>query len=291
MKLEGKKAIIAGGSGGIGHNITRCFLENGATVIACGRSFKTLIDTQTQLSHIAPSLYTYSMDVSEIQHVDAFFNWYQNAFDSLDILINCAGIQMPIGKTWEVDPRDWLYNLQVNLFGTFNMASKAIPIMLDFGKGKIINFSGGGATSPRPNFSAYASSKAGVVRFTETLAHELKGKNIDVNAIAPGAVNTRMLSEVIQAGREQVGKREYEDALKRQQEGGAPPDLAAELALFLASDESDGITGRLISAIWDNWHSLTEKINAIQESPLYTLRRIDNKYFHESRRFQEMKSD
>jgi len=140
--------------------------------------------------------------------------------------------------------------------------------------GKIINLSGGGATAPLPFISSYAASKAGVVRFTETLAEETKGLNIDVNAVAPGALNTRLLDEVISAGPQAVGKDFYMKALKQKQDGGVPLEVGAELCVFLASSESDGITGRLISAKWDPWKFLPDHQQELIGSDIYTLRRI-----------------
>lgn len=294
MKLQGRTAIVTGGSRGIGYSIAKRFLEHGATVVISARSSDALNNAQSELRRVSPTIYTQSMDVSEPSEVDAFFKWFEDSFSNpsrslpsnavkgsrarLDILVNCAGIQKPIGKSWEVKAEEWLYTVKVNLFGTYLMIKKATPMMIRENYGKIINFSGGGATSPRPNFSAYAASKTAVVRLTETLAHELKGYNIYVNAIAPGAVNTRMLEEVLEAG-EDAGEKEYKDAQKRLKEGGTPPEVAADLALFLASKESDGITGRLISAQWDDWLSFPNEKEMIEKSSLYTLRRIDNKYF------------
>lgn len=284
MKLAGKIAIITGGSRGIGYAVTKRFLENGATVVILARNLDSLKKAQSELYQVKLDVHIYSLDVSEATEVDAFFQWFSSSFPGLDILVNCAGIQKPIGKSWEMEADEWFYNIKVNLFGTYLMARGAIPIMIRRNYGRIINFSGGGATSPRPNFSAYASSKTAVIRLTETLAHELKDHNICVNAIAPGAVNTRMLEEIIEVGIS-AGEKEYEDATKRRNEGGTPPNLAADLAIFLASEGSNGITGRLISAPWDNWSSLPDDKKAIEKSSLYTLRRIDNRFF------QEIKND
>ena len=133
---------------------------------------------------------------------------------------------------------------------------------------------GGGATAPLPNISAYAASKAAVVRLTETLAEEVKSLGIDINAVAPGALNTRMLEEVLKAGPNKVGTSLYQKALKQQEDGGAPPEKAAELCLFLASSQSDGITGKLLSALWDGWANFDTHQEDIRNSDIYTLRRI-----------------
>jgi NAD(P)-dependent dehydrogenase (short-subunit alcohol dehydrogenase family) len=141
-------------------------------------------------------------------------------------------------------------------------------------QGKIINFSGGGATGPRPNFSAYSASKAAVVRLTETLAEELRPFNVQVNAVAPGAINTGMLEEVLAAG-EAAGV-ELAAAQSRKTQGGTPIELAARLVVFLASGASGSLTGKLISAPHDNWQNWgTEDLARLDGSPWYTLRRMD----------------
>ena len=123
------------------------------------------------------------------------------------MLVNNAAITGPVGPLETNDWDEWTQTLQTNLFGTVLMCRAVLPGMRERGYGKIINLSGGGGTGPRPNFSAYATAKAGVVRFTETLAREVEG--IDVNAIAPGALNTRMRDDVLDAGPELAGA-EYE---------------------------------------------------------------------------------
>ena len=144
------------------------------------------------------------------------------------------------------------------------MCRAVLPGMRERGYGKIINLSGGGGTGPRPNFSAYATAKAGVVRFTETLAGEVGG--IDVNAIAPGVLNTRMRDDVLEAGPELAGA-EYELTRDRGETSFEP---ATQLAVYLASAASDGVSGRLIAALWDDWRTLHEQD---LDADVYTLRR------------------
>src|SRR5262249_47344030 len=139
---------------------------------------------------------------------------------------------------------------------------------------KIVQLSGGGATTPMPRLSAYAAAKAAVVRFAETLAHELVPYRIDVNCIAPGVLNTRMLDEILAAGPDVVGQ-DFYDRSKTQKESGATPlARGVALAVSLASPASDGITGRLLSAVWDAWPDLAGHKAALADSDIYTLRRI-----------------
>jgi 3-oxoacyl-[acyl-carrier protein] reductase len=112
------------------------------------------------------------------------------------------------------------------------------------------------------------------VRLTETLAEELRSSRIDVNAVAPGGLNTRLLDEVLDAGPTVVGASFYQKALKQRDNGGTPLDLGAGLCVYLASSESDGITGKLLSAQWDPWKNLKAHKSQLEKSDIYTLRRI-----------------
>ena len=250
--LENKVAIVTGGSRGIGKAVAQLFLQKGAKVVVAARSEIEIHNTVKDLSLLG-HIIGVRTDVADKDEVHAMVQETISEFQSIDILVNAAGIQIPIGPLVEVDTEKWISNIQVNLVGTMLCCKEVLPIFVRQRKGKIINFSGGGATSPRPNFSAYACSKAAIVRFTETLAEEVKGYGIDVNAIAPGAVNTRMLDDIIEAG--PAAGEELKAAQKRKTQGGVPPEFAAELSLFLASDASNGLTGKLISAPHDDWKS------------------------------------
>jgi len=154
------------------------------------------------------------------------------------------------------------------------MCRLIVPWMAERRRGKIINLSGGGATGPRPNFSAYAASKAALVRFTEILAAETCDLGIGVNCIAPGAMPTAMLESILASGPCLAGQREYESAVNAGRSGTSTLDRAADLCVFLASRESDGITGKLISAVWDPWERLADHLEDLQSTDVYTLRRI-----------------
>ncbi len=277
MNLNDKVCIITGGSRGIGKAIAETFLRNGAKMVISSRSSDELEYTTSELSDFG-EIHSIRADVSSRQDVVALLDYTLKLYEKIDVLVNAAAIQGPIGPLAEIDIEHWIICVHIDLVGTALCCKAVLPIMQQQNSGKIINFSGGGATSARPNFTAYACSKAAVARFTETLASEVAQYNIDVNAIAPGIVKTRMLQEVALAG-EKAGTKEMSQIKKAIREGGNSPQLAADLALFLASEESNGITGRLISAVWDDWRTPDFRDRLLDNLCLYTLRRIDGKNF------------
>jgi 3-oxoacyl-[acyl-carrier protein] reductase len=274
MVLRDRVAVVTGSSMGIGRAIAEAFLREGCSTVLVARGKETLDTAARELAQIGATVEPFPADVTHEQDVEALFKFTLRKFGSLDILVNSAGIYGPIGLTVDLSPAEWLRTIEINLFGVFLCIQYALKTMIKQGTGgKIINLAGGGATSPFPRFAAYAASKAAIVRFTETVAQEVKDRGIDINAIAPGAVNTRLLDEVLKAG-EAAGTQFYQRSLRQKEEGGVSPAVAAELAVFLASSASNGLTGRLLSAVWDNWRSMAEQIPAIAETDLYTLRRV-----------------
>jgi NAD(P)-dependent dehydrogenase (short-subunit alcohol dehydrogenase family) len=195
-------------------------------------------------------------------------------FPRVHVLINNAGVQGPAGAIEDVDWADWVRTLEINVMGSVLTCRALVPHFKQHRYGKIIQLSGGGATSPMPRLSAYAASKAAVVRFVESLALEVSASGIDVNALAPGALDTRMLDEVLAAGPARVGQAYYDRMVKTKETGGTPLTAGAALAVFLGSAESDGITGRLISAVWDPWTELPDRRDDLKATDIYTLRRI-----------------
>jgi 3-oxoacyl-[acyl-carrier protein] reductase len=214
-----------------------------------------------------------SCDLARPEEVAGLIERVKRSLPKLNVLLNNAAIQGPIGTLEFNDFAEWQRTIQVNLLAPVALCQGLIPALSADGGGAIINLSGGGATGPRANFSAYATAKAGLARFSETLAEELKQKNIRVNSIAPGAMKTAMLGEVLARGAV-AGDRELTIASKVFEGGGASMDRVADLALFLASGAASGITGKLISAVWDNWDVWSEHIDDLSMSDVYTLRRI-----------------
>jgi len=190
----------------------------------------------------------------------------------LDILVNNAGILGPVGPLWENEWDAWTAAMMLNVMVPVQLCRSLIPMMNE--GGSVINISGGGATSPRPHFSAYASSKAALVRFSETLAVETATLGIRVNCIAPGIMRTRMVEQVVEIGATRAGSQEHRKAEEVLKTGGTPPETPAELAVLLASEHGRAITGKLLSAAWDPWKDLPDHVADLAKSDVYTLRRI-----------------
>jgi NAD(P)-dependent dehydrogenase (short-subunit alcohol dehydrogenase family) len=275
--LLGRSALVTGASRGLGRAIAIQMAEAGAHVALVARSEDELgrsVDSTTAARTDGNQLVTgYAGNVADEPTMRRVLDDWTARAGTTTVLVNNAAIQGPIGAFDQVSWERWVEALQIDLIAPIQLARLVVPGMRACGHGKIINISGGGATGPRPRFSAYATAKCGLVRFTETLAAELSGTGIDVNAIAPGPMNTAMLDEVLDAGSDLVGP-EYEAALRQRDRGGVQPERAARLAVFLASAKSNGITGRLLSAVWDPWESLPEHRDELAGSDIYTLRRI-----------------
>ncbi len=276
-ELAGRTALITGGTRGLGLEIARAYLRAGAAGLCiCGRDPAALESALAELRELAgPDRRVLGVptDVSAPADVERLVRSALDALGELTILVSNAGVYGPKGNIDAVDWTEWTRAIEINLFGSVLPARALTPHFLQRGYGKIVQLSGGGATGPLPGLSAYAASKAAVVRFAETLAGELREHHIDVNAIAPGALNTRLLEEVLAAGPQLVGEDFHRRALEQERSGGVPLRRGAELAVFLGSAASDGITGKLLSAVWDPWRRLPEHIVEL-DSDIYTLRRI-----------------
>lgn len=277
MILKGRGIIITGASQGLGVSIAEVCVREGAHILICARDSGLLNHTRQQLAaKAAPGQQVVAIgaDVRRADDVLRLFAAASASLPNIQGLVNNAGVYGPKGLLEDVAVDEWWSAMEVNVLGVVRTCQQVLPVFRKQGYGKIVNLSGGGATAPLPRISAYAASKAAVVRLTETLAEETRGAGIDVNSIAPGALNTRLLEEVLVSGPERVGLDFYERAMKQKREGGASPERGAALCAFLLSAASDGITGKLISAVWDPWEGMGGLREELAGSDVYTLRRI-----------------
>lgn len=276
MKLQNRRAIITGGTGVIGKTIARFFIREGCRVLLSGRSIEKLNAIKKELN--SPLIEIYPADVSEIKDIQKLMQEAGRIFSAVDILVTAAGVYGEIGSLEQCNAERWFEAVTINLLGTVYAIKYALPLLKEGTNAKIITFAGGG-DGPLENFSAYASSKGAVLRFTETMATELQDYRISINSISPGLVSSGFTKELIKAGPERSGRQKYEEALQQVAGSGViiSPEKAAALAVFLASEESNGLTGKNISAVWDNWQDIPKHIKEIQTSDIYNWRRIKPK--------------
>lgn len=275
--LANRSALITGASQGLGLAIARAYVEAGASVMLCARDAQALGSAQdglTPLVREGQRVAVMRADVSVPGDVAALMESTLEALGGLHVLVNNAGVYGPMGAIDEIDWAEWTRAMDININGSVLPMRAVLPYFKAQRYGKIVQLSGGGATNPLPRIPAYAASKAAIVRLAESVAIDVKAYGIDVNSIAPGALNTRMMAELLAAGREAVGDAFYERMRTLADGGTTPLEVGAALAVYLGSAASDGITGRLLSAPWDPWETLQQHRDELEASDIYTLRRI-----------------
>ena len=182
------RILVAGASAGIGAALVQTLAADGHRIFACARRLDVLRRV-TGDDAIAKSR---RCDIGDERDVAALFDWIAADGPVLDALIVCAGAFGPIGPFEGTDSAEWLATLRANVFGVYLVAKHGLPLLERGRRRRIITFSGGGAFGTFPSYSAYATSKAAVVRLTECLADELRPRGIAVNAVAPGMVATEI---------------------------------------------------------------------------------------------------
>jgi NAD(P)-dependent dehydrogenase (short-subunit alcohol dehydrogenase family) len=262
LDLSAKNVLVTGGSMGIGFAVAEECLRAGARVVICARDGSKVREAVAQLRQNAgtKSVDGIAGDVTDVRQIEAALDLLASRFGPVTSLVHAAAVQGPIGELTAIDPADWLEAVRVDLFGAFLTARQTCERLKKTG-GRIVMFSGGGATTPLPGLTAYACSKAGVVRLAETIAIEMAPYDIEVNALAPGPVATRMLEGMAAAGRAPEGEP-------------VPAKVGAEAAAFLISDRARGITGKLVAARFDDWRHWPERLRELHQSDAFTLRRI-----------------
>jgi NAD(P)-dependent dehydrogenase (short-subunit alcohol dehydrogenase family) len=270
MAIRDKSVLITGAGRGIGKRLAMGFAQAGARVGLLARSQAELDLAKLEIEQAGGNALRIRADVRDLEQLQAAADRMRAVFGGLDALIAAAGVQGPVGPFLSTKPKAWNETIETNLLGAINACRAALPSMIERRSGKIILIVGGGSGHSRPNFSAYATSKAAVVRFAECLADEVVDHNVQVNSISPGGAYTHMTDEILNAGEERAGRREIEDAEQVRVTGGVAPEKQIQLALFLASERSNHITGKLIH-VNDDWRRF-ERENMKPE--LYTLRRV-----------------
>lgn len=238
--IKNKNVIITGGTRGIGREIAITLAENGANIAINYRNYNEDIEILIeQLKSFGVKVIAIKCDVRNENEVINFMKEVLTSFESIDILVNNAGITKD-GLILRMSEKDFEDVINVNLKGTFNTTKAAAKVMIKQRYGKIINISSIVGITGNAGQCNYAASKAGVIGFSKSIARELAGRNINVNVIAPGYIDTDMTSS--------LNEKVKEDILKNIpiKKIGSPKDVA-NLVLFLSSNLSNYITGQVIN--------------------------------------------
>jgi NAD(P)-dependent dehydrogenase (short-subunit alcohol dehydrogenase family) len=268
--FKDKGVLITGAGRGIGKRLALGFAQTGARVGLLARSKAELDLAQLEIEHTGGVALRIRADVCDYEQMCAAVERMRAHFGGVHVLVAAAAVQGPIGPLADNAPKAWAEVIHTNLVGVMHGCRAVLPAMIERRSGKILVLAGDGATTPRPNFSAYAASKAAVVRLVETLAEEVRDHNVQVNCIAPGGTYTHMTDQILHAGEERAGWKAQQEALELRISGGVHPDKQIQLALFLASERANHVSGKLIQ-VSDDWKRL-ENSNIHPE--IYTLRRV-----------------
>ena len=270
ISIREKSVLIAGAGRGIGKRLAMGFAEAGARVGLLARSQPELDLAKLEIEQAGGNALRIRADIRDVEQMNAAVDRIRVVFGGLDVLVVAAGVQGPIGPFVATKPKAWNEAIEINLIGVANACRAALPPMIEKRSGKIILLTGGGSADSRPNFTAYAAAKTAIVRLAECLADEVRDHNVQVNCMAPGASYSHMTDEILNAGEDKAGRKEIEDAERVRVTGGVSPEKQIQLALFLASEGSNHISGKLIH-VNDDWKRF-ESQNMKPE--LYTLRRV-----------------
>jgi len=245
-------AIVTGGSRGVGKTITRALSEMGYRVHMCARHQEEL----NQAAQDIPNVHPAQVDVTDRTATRAWIEQVIVREGCVDVLVNNVGVMSAVGPFVRLDMDEWEAVFDRNLFSMARICHQVIPVMIKQGRGCIINLAGGGSAYPRKHFTAYACSKAAVLRLSDTLAEELREFHIRVNAVAPGMQRSEIWRHALKVGERPVHER------------WADPEALVKLIKYIVS--SPFLTGKFLH-IDDDYEHIDEQVMA---SELYTLRRV-----------------
>lgn len=230
MKLKDKIALITGGGRGIGKAVALAYAREGAKLVICARTAPEIEQTKQEILKLKAECLGRVCDVSLEDAVSELMTETKKSYGRIDVLVNNAGVMTRPAPLVELEVKKWDYTIAVNLRGPFLVTRAALPLMMAQKSGSIINLSSSVGRGAYANFAAYAASKWGIEGLTQTLAAELKSYNIRVNSVDPGYVATKLTGY-----------------------GGGRPESVTDVFVYLAADESRGITGKALSS--SGWKS------------------------------------
>ena len=241
MLLEGKNAIVTGGSQGIGEATSLEFAREGANICLLYRKHESeAYRIRDEIKSMGQNALALKADASSFEDAEKIVNQTLEEFGRLDILVNNAGMNWD-GVSWKMSEEQWDRVIDVNLKGDFNFSRQIVPLFKDQKYGKIVNITSINGLRGKFGQTNYSASKAGIIGLTKALAKELGAFNINVNAVAPGLIETGMLQQA--DARDQIIEMAMGEIVMKRV--GQPEDVANAVA-FLASDKARHITGEVV---------------------------------------------
>ena len=246
MKLANEVSVVTGAGRGIGREIALEHAREGAKVALLARSAGQIEETAAAIAAAGGVALAYVVDIVDIDAVARTFAAIESDLGPVSVLVNNAAAFGAIGPIWDVDPATWWRDVETNIRGTFNCSRAVIPGMMQRRRGRIINMTGGGTATSFPHGSGYATSKAGILRFTECVGDSLAGSGVLLFAMDPGLVRTSMTAFQLESA---AGQKYLPDIEALFERGiNVPPSLAARLSVEIASGRFDKLAGRMLMA-------------------------------------------
>ena len=270
-ELSEQVIVVTGGGQGIGQALSVGLAAQGATVVPVERTGAEVEETLRMVTEAGGEAVCIPADVTDAGQVAALAERLDAQFGRVDVLINNAGSFRTLGPVAEQDPDAWWHDVTVMLLGTFLPCRYLLPLMIEAGRGTIINLAGGGEDSPLPFSTSFASAKAGVVRFTECLAAEVRDQGIAVVCMSPGFVRTQMTEYLVFS----EDGRKYQPALQGMFDGDRPfpPHPVVALAAALCAADLMPLTGRYM-AVGEDVAALLAQADDIAASDQRVLRLV-----------------
>jgi 3-oxoacyl-[acyl-carrier protein] reductase len=266
--LHNQVAIVTGGGRGIGRTIAEGLAAAGAAVAVTGRSLPHLEETVAAIEQAGGRAMAFSADVTDRAAIQKLVADTQERFGPIDIMVNNAAMEGPLGPVWQLDTDTWRRCLEVNVMGPFIGCQAVLPGMVERRRGRIINVGSGGGLFAVPYDTGYSTTKAALIRLTEGISIETEEYGVSIWVIHPGVVHTGMSDTVMNSSEGQKWLPRYREALER---GRTPVELASELCNFLASGAADALSGRFIS-VNDEFRDMARRADEIRNGDLHTLR-------------------
>lgn len=271
--MSNSKVYVSGATGHLGGLVSKALAESGHSLVLGGQNREKLIQLQKVLTssnpHIEINLVQCGLDIPSQWNDAANEIW----LNGIEAYVNCSGVQGSIKPSLDLSTKELEHVMNVNLFSSIFFTNFFVNQLSLDRKFKIIHFSGGGGAASRRFFMAYSLSKTALARFVENFSLESQHLNLSINSVSPGIMPSKMQREILDSGLSKESM-EVQNASKIFNQKQTKEPRVLDLVRFLLSDQSDGISGKLVSAEWDNWEAWPENIEELKSSDIYTLRRI-----------------